>query len=238
MIRIIIILLFAGIVGGLLAGTLKRSQFSARLLLAFSGAYLLALVVLHLLPELYEDGSSKSGIFILVGFLVQLLLEFFSKGVEHGHLHKEDLGPGSIPLAIYLALCAHAFLEGMPLAAMGNTQLENNFLLGIAIHKIPVAIALFTLLASHGLTRSKTWFYLILFSLMAPVGFLVNSWISEGYKNSGPFQNALLAIVIGIILHVSTTILFESSDNHRFNRYKIIAVLSGFTISWLVFGLA
>lgn len=36
-----------------------------------------------------------------------------------------------------------------------------------------------------------------------------------------------MAIVIGIFLHISTTILFESGSDHRFNLYKIVAILTG-----------
>ena len=37
----------------------------------------------------------------------------------------------------------------------------------------------------------------------------------------------LLAMVIGIFMHVSTTILFESSEDHHYNRRKGIAILLG-----------
>ena len=37
----------------------------------------------------------------------------------------------------------------------------------------------------------------------------------------------LSAIVIGIFLHVSTTILFEVEEGHRFNFRKGLAVLAG-----------
>ena len=36
-----------------------------------------------------------------------------------------------------------------------------------------------------------------------------------------------MALVIGIFLHISTTILFESSEEHRFNYYKLITILLG-----------
>ena len=36
-----------------------------------------------------------------------------------------------------------------------------------------------------------------------------------------------MAIVIGILLHISTTILFESSDGHKFSFQKIITIIIG-----------
>ena len=40
-----------------------------------------------------------------------------------------------------------------------------------------------------------------------------------------------VGVVIGIFLHISTTILFESSADHRFNLRKMIAVLLGVAIA-------
>lgn len=41
------------------------------------------------------------------------------------------------------------------------------------------------------------------------------------------YSRELLAIVIGIFMHISTTILFEASDGHRFNYAKLGAILLG-----------
>ena len=51
------------------------------LLLAFSGAFLLSLTMFDLLPEVYENLDAKlTGLFIMSGILIQVILEFFSKG--------------------------------------------------------------------------------------------------------------------------------------------------------------
>jgi hypothetical protein len=36
-----------------------------------------------------------------------------------------------------------------------------------------------------------------------------------------------MAMVIGIFLHISTTILFESTDGHKFSFTKIITIIIG-----------
>jgi len=38
--------------------------------------------------------------------------------------------------------------------------------------------------------------------------------------------------VIGIFLHVSTTILFEASKNHSFNATKLAVVIAGILIAY------
>ena len=46
-----------------------------------------------------------------------------------------------------------------------------------------------------------------------------------------PFMNILLAIVVGMFLHISTTIIFETNENHRFNLAKLTAILLGVGLS-------
>src|ERR1044071_10270149 len=90
-----------------------------RLLLAFSGAFLFAISMLHLIPELYETKTVNIGMWILAGFLLQLLLEYLSEGIEHGHVHADaghthDHKHAKIPLGVVVGLCLHSFLEVLP----------------------------------------------------------------------------------------------------------------------------
>jgi hypothetical protein len=65
---------------------------------------------------------------------------------------------------------------------------------------------------------------------MSPLGsfFLANSSGMESWKN------ALTALVVGMLLHIATTILFESNKSHVFNIQKLITILLGFSISYLL----
>ena len=69
-----------------------KTKTNLKLLLAFSGSFLLSLTVMHLLPELYVDKNQSIGLFIMLGILFQIVLEFFSKGAEHGHVHGHGHG--------------------------------------------------------------------------------------------------------------------------------------------------
>jgi hypothetical protein len=42
-----------------------------------------------------------------------------------------------------------------------------------------------------------------------------------------------MAVVIGIFLHISTTILFESYEEHRYNLYKLLTILAGAGLAML-----
>ncbi len=70
------LLLFSSVlIGGGLAFYLRRNDKNLiQLLLSFSGAYILGITFLHLVPETYGEGQ-HTGLFILLGFFIQLLLE-------------------------------------------------------------------------------------------------------------------------------------------------------------------
>jgi zinc transporter ZupT len=126
------------------------------------------------------------------------------------------------------SLCLHAFLEGMPLAEGQQDQL----VFGIALHHIPAAFALGSVLLGSNIKKNSTIFYLFLFAIMAPAGYFFSSALSSGgIGNLQHYFNRIMGVVIGIFLHISTTILFESSADHKFNMRKMIAVLLGVGIA-------
>jgi len=231
---IISTLFFSALLGGLSVFFVKRDNSKMlKLILAFSGAYLFAITILHLIPDVYKTADESIGLFVLGGFLFQLLLEQFSEGVEHGHIHshKHAETVHVFPLGVMFSLCLHAFLEGMPLAG----EHKNYLLFGISLHHIPAAFALGSLFLRAHLSKQRIIILLIIFSLMSPLGFLLSYGIKVNeIGNIHQYFDRIMAIVIGIFLHISTTILFESSSaDHHYNRQKIVAVLLGISISLL-----
>lgn len=95
--------------GVLFYSTSKR--IDDKLYLSFSGSYLFGLIFLHLLPEVFSGPVSQIGLYVLVGFVLQLILDFISKGIEHGHAHFEY---NEFPLAVFVGLCIHSFLKACP----------------------------------------------------------------------------------------------------------------------------
>ncbi|WP_337993118.1 ZIP family metal transporter [Sphingobacterium oryzagri] len=238
---IILTLFSAAFLSGLAVLFVKKdSSTFLKLVLSFSGAYLFGLTILHLIPHVYQHAGTNMetiGLYILGGFLFQLILEQFSQGVEHGHVHIDRSKIAPFPIAVLISLCLHGFLEGMPLVAKQQTQL----VFGIAIHHIPAAFALGSLLLAAKVSRSTLLACIGLFAIMTPLGFLFSKAVSEhAIGNIAQHFDKMMAIVIGIFLHVSTTILFESGspDHHTFNRKKMLAVLVGILLSLttLLFG--
>ena len=195
-----------------------------QLFLSFSGAYLLSITVLHLIPEVFVEGKEHIGLYILLGIALQTGLEYLSKGAEHGHLHYHDF-ENHVPWLLLFSLGLHAFLEGMPLGLGQNSEI----LYAVIIHKLPIAVILTSFLMRSRLSSSHVLFILSLFALMSPLG----SYTTSIWSGLQTYSKEITAVVIGVFLHISNAILFESSENHTFNFQKFIAILIGFIIAYL-----
>jgi zinc transporter ZupT len=107
-------------------------------------------------------------------------------------------------------------------------------LTGIILHHIPVAIALMSMLVQSGISKSGAITYLVIFALMAPLGALSSQMLGNAsVENISLFFDRIMAIVIGIFLHISTTILFESDQGHRFNYLKLSIILLGAAFAYI-----
>jgi zinc and cadmium transporter len=219
-----------------------------KLILVFAGGYLFAITVVHILPDLYISGSDAGpiGLFVLAGFFLQQLLEYYTSGIEHGHLHSHHHHrhdephehPATISaLVLLVALCVHAFLEGAMLANPPSGRLNggmNAILLGIALHRAPAAFALMTVLSAQLRSRTRSMPYLAAFSLAAPIGLLVSTEFVDAAILNEKGMIFLYALVSGNFLHISTTIVFESSPEHRFNARKLAVAITGALLAVLV----
>jgi len=201
----------------------KDKPLNTKLLLSFSGAFLLALTLFELLPEVYQHlEAKKTGLFIMFGILIQVILEFFSKGAEHGHVHHSN--SNAFPWVLFVSLCIHSFLEGFPI------HQHNDMVYGVLVHKIPIAIVITTFLMYTNCSKLKVAGFLTLFAAMTPLG----TFISQHLTILANYISIINAIVIGIFFHISTTILFESDEGHKFSLTKLLAILSGIAIAYYI----
>jgi len=200
-----------------------KEKRNLKLLLAFSGSFLLSLTVMHLLPEVYENHNHSIGIFIMVGILFQIILEFFSKGAEHGHVHGHDKIT-QMPWLLFISLCLHALLEGFP---VGH---HHDLAIGIAIHHLPIAIILTTFFLNAELNKVALFFFMLAFAVMTPLG----TFLSDGFPLLNNYYTEITAVVIGILFHISSTIIFESSEGHKFNIAKISMIILGIILAYFL----
>ena len=227
------------LITGIVAFNIRIDQMRLRLILAFSAAYLFALSIMHMLPEAFAHSNVEFvGLFIVLGFVIQLLIDTFSTGIEHGHVHSHSKTCTThLPYGIIIGLLLHSFLEGLPIYDLNspeNSNINHQLILGLAIHNLPITIAFVSLLKEHD-TKGKNWMLLFLFSIMTPLGYM-SSYVlqSFGLNNYELYSQLAFALVIGIFLHISTAILFETSDQHRYNIKKVLVLAGGIILAYLI----
>jgi zinc and cadmium transporter len=234
MVIIYLVLILTALASGSLVfvlGTDNRKVL--KLLLAFSGAFLIGISFLDLVPEIFASHLKYAGLFVLFGFLLQLLLELLTKGAEHGHDHECDKQGDISPFLLLLGLSIHSFLEGMPIVEAFNTPLRHTLVLGIVIHNIPISLTLMSLFLHYGMSRRRAFMFLLIFALMTPLGSIASRVFQSFITTDiSVYFDYVMAIVVGIFLHVSTSILFETSENHQYNMRKFITVCIGIAAAY------
>ncbi|MEI7897866.1 MAG: ZIP family metal transporter [bacterium] len=206
-----------------------------KFLLAFSGAFLIGITFLKLVPEVFSNPTVFTGLFVLLGFLLQLSLELITEGAEHGHRHAHSDTEKASPFLLLTGICIHSFLEGMPIVHGFDVKLQHTLVIGIVIHNIPISLTLMSLYLHYGCSKTKALVYLTIFALMTPLGSVFSNLLDSSVIASlDNYFRYILAVVIGIFLHVSTSILFETEENHRYNLQKFITVCFGLGVAFII----
>lgn len=212
----------AVVLGGLSILIWKPKEIrSIKLLLAFSGAFLLSITVLEMLPNVYQSNGVVVGYWVMGGIVLQLLLESISKGAEHGHIPINQ--SSGLPWTIWISLCFHSVLEGIPM------HYHNHMAIGVFLHKLPIAMLLSFFLSQSQRSKIQAAILFLIFGISTPLG----TYLSSSYSIFSDAYIELSALVAGMFLHVSTTILFESADGHQFNNTKTIAITLGIAFAML-----
>ena len=236
--------LLIGIVmlGGLLSrlSGIDRGKKYLDASLVFSASFLLGIVSIHMIPFVGQSDNHFIGLWILFGFIIQLFLERFTQGIEHGHLHVHN-NSRNHALQILIGLGIHAILEGIPLTFYNDIidthhhhQLGGDFnhlFWGVIVHKLPAAFTLGLLFVHAGYKGIKYYGIILIFALCTPFGALLAQFV----ELTSSMRISLIALVIGSMLHISTTIIFESDkqNHHKLSWQKMLAVILGMGLAVL-----
>lgn len=235
---IVILFLSAFIPGVYIINKPGYNSKSLHYWLVFAGAYIFSITIVHLIPELFQhsDNPKYLAFFILLGFFMQIFIDFLTSGVEHGHAHQHHTKTPVLSLMIGLTI--HAVMDGTILIHSdegGDSHSHGlGLLLGIVVHKIPAAIVLVTVLSFTIANKKKLLTLLLIFSIATPAGLLFTQAMQEVDMLKSDVFNYVFAIVSGNFLHISTTIYFEASPQHHFNRKRVVYALLGAVLAVLV----
>lgn len=150
----------AEVLGGLII--VSRRTWPQRLqeiLLALGAGFILALVVLKLIPASLAALGESAAVYILIGFAV---IHFFEHTVI-GHLHfgeetHSDVMVSKVAsMSAFVGLCIHAFFDGLSI----SVGMQFDYFLGVLIflavflHKIPEGLTIGSIMLAAGHSRKN-----------------------------------------------------------------------------------
>jgi hypothetical protein len=71
---------------------------------------------------------------------------------------------------------------------------------------------------------------MITFAIMTPLGTIISDYLPV----LNEYYYEITAIVIGILFHISSTIIFESSEGHKFNIAKVSMIIFGIVLAYII----
>ncbi len=216
---IIFLLILSVLVGVFLGKFFGEKEKLAKNLLILSAGFLITICLNEVFPQVYAEGNSNIGIWVIAGVLLQMFLENLTKGFEHGHFHHHNDQKNILPVALMIGMFIHAFLEGIPLA--NEKEIFSPYLTGILFHNLPISFILGAFLAKNKKFSSSSLFIISIFALASPLGLLLGKYFNPN------LEVYFLALVGGIFLHISSVIIFESNKNHNVDWAKIGLVILG-----------
>ena len=259
------ILIVVGIIGwvALVPGGKHVGARFTTAVTVFGGAFLFASCFINLVPHIFLGDDPyrfvtpgihfKIAASVMVGFLIQLLLEQLTRGAEHGHnhcpcceeeaeahehhhahhahqghCHNNSVHPVT---GLIIGLSIHAFLEGMPLVDLDG-DIHQGLLYGIVLHNIPIALVLVGLFINNRYGFWRSFSLLLLFAVMTPLGSLLNLYLLPPNET---LQSIIMGIVVGILLHVAVNILFDH-DHNNFTVAKLLLIILAFVAAYFTPG--
>lgn len=197
---------------------------------AFAAGILIAVPLLHLVPESIErSGSAPAG--LLGGYLLFYLLGRFVAARVCGDPHEAPRALGLIAVA---GIGLHSFLDGMVLAVGFGAGDETGLLTaaGLVLHEFPEGIVTYTLLLFSGMTERRALLLaLAAAAVTTPLGTMVAVPIVAALDP--PTLGLMLAVSAGALLYLGATHLLPHAEREK-GHYSLAAVFGGVAVAVLV----
>ncbi len=204
-----------GIFALLVAHWLAYKVFAGYLhhMVSLSVGVLLAVALLHLLPEAFESGEDTHALFgvmlgAVVGFFVLekialLRHSHHHEGDGHHHHHGHDLhsaGRGGVMILIGSSL--HNLVDGVLIAAafLVDPTLGVLTAASIILHEVPHKLSDFVVLINAGLTREKAFVLILFTSLCSALGGVLGYFVLGHVQPVLPF---FLVVAATSFLYIS-----------------------------------
>ena len=131
----------------------------------------------------------------------------------------------------------HVHHDGHVHGPLSVDMVDWGLVTGLVLHKIPVAMVLMAMMIEQYVPKRTAWIILGFFGLSPLLGMATSEGVIHSMSSdvAKMFPACAQALVVGILLHIGTTVLFEAGDGHAFNKKKFLATCVGLGVSVMAF---
>ena len=220
------LLLALGAASGNLIGALavvraeRRSLAAIQMSLAFGAGFMLALVLVGVLPEVFAASDrAAAGLLVLAGYgLVHVAQHVFT---PHFHFGEETHSvPTSAGYSALVGLTLHAAFDGVAIASglLVSRPLGVLFFLAILLHKLPEGVTVASVMLASGQSRRQAETAGLVLGIATVAGALLTEAVA-------PLARYGLALAAGVTLYVAASNLVPEVQARR--GFRVTAAFLG-----------
>jgi ZIP family zinc transporter/zinc and cadmium transporter len=234
-------LLFAlGAAAGNIVGALavvrqeRRSLAFIETCLAFGAGFMLALVLIGVLPVVFSSpgtAAGRAGFLVLLGYVLVHLAQHVITPHFHFGVETHQVGPEAGYSAL-VGLTLHAFFDGVAIASgfLVSWGLGIGFFLGVMLHKLPEGVTVSSIMLASGQGRRRA----VASGVTLGVATVIGALVTEAVASLAQYG---LALAAGVTLYVAASNLVPEIQRGRLAR-TTLAFLGGAVALILLRGLA
>ncbi len=201
----------------------RRSLAFIETCLAFGAGFMLALVLIGVLPVVFaatETPSATAGLLVLVGYVLVHVAQHVITPHFHFGVETHPVGP-SAGYSALVGLTLHAFFDGVAIASgfLVSWGLGVAFFLGVMLHKLPEGVTVSSIMLASGLGRRRALASGGILGVATIMGALVTEAVA-------PLARYGLALAAGVTLYVAASNLVPEIQAGRHVK-TIVAFLGG-----------
>jgi zinc and cadmium transporter len=210
------LLLALGAASGNLFGALavvraeRRSLAAIQMSLAFGAGFMLALVLVGVLPEVFAaPDRAAAGLLVLLGYLLVHVAQHVI--TPHFHFGEETHPvPASAGYSALVGLTLHAFFDGVAIASgfLVSLPLGVLFFLAILLHKLPEGVTVASVMLASGSGRGQA----LLAGVVLGVATIAGALLTEAVAALARYG---LALAAGVTLYVAASNLVPEVQGSR-----------------------
>jgi ZIP family zinc transporter/zinc and cadmium transporter len=177
--------------------------------LAFGAGFMVAVVLVGVLPEVFRDAGMAPPLFVLGGFLAVHLAQHVA--TPHFHFGEETHAvPAAAGISALVGLSLHTFFDGVAIASgfLADPGLGTTLAVAVLLHKVPEGVAIASLTLASGQSRRRAYESALVLGAATILGVLVTGMLADLARQG-------LAVAGGMTLYVAASNLVPEFQAKR-----------------------